>query len=116
MPKFEIALSGLVGFGYHGVLEHERQYGQEFVVDLIAHVSAEAEDELSGSVSYADLAELIVQDIATEPVNLLETLALRLHSKVLGHSNRITWAKVTVHKPSAPIQQRFSDVSVSYEG
>jgi dihydroneopterin aldolase len=49
-------------------------------------------------------------------VNLIETLAHRLHSKLIAFSPRILSASVTVHKPSAPIELEFENVSVTYSG
>ena len=52
--------------------------------------------------------------VAGEPVNLIETLAERIAAAVLADS-RLASVRVTVHKPGAPIDAEFSDVSVSIE-
>lgn len=116
MAKFEIAIRGLRVYGHHGVLQFERDLGQFFVIDANVLVDAGISDELSESVSYAELAELIAKDVKTNPVNLLETLAMRLHKLVMTYSPRVQHAVITVHKPNAPIDLEFSDVSVSYAG
>lgn len=116
MAKFEIAISGLRVYGHHGVLQFERDLGQYFVIDANVMVEAGESDQLSDSVSYADLAELIAKDVKQNPVNLLETLAMRLHSLVIAYSPRIKHVVITVHKPNAPIDLEFSDVSVTYAG
>lgn len=116
MPKFQIELHGLKVYAHHGVLEFERALGQEFVIDAFVEVEAGLNDDLSESVSYATIAELLVTNAKQNPVNLLETLAHRLHSAILELSPRIILASVTIHKPHAPIDIEFEDVTVSYFG
>lgn len=114
MAQFEIKIQGLKVFAHHGVFEFERALGQEFILDATLTVESGLNDELDESVSYALVAEVLVRDAKSNPVNLLETLAHRLHGKLMELSPRILSATVTVHKPNAPIELEFSDVSVSY--
>lgn len=116
MAKFQIDILGLKVYAHHGVLDFEKALGQEFFIDATVHVEAGEDDALAEAVSYADLAELLVSDAKQNPVNLLETLALRLHGKLMAFSPRVLSASVTVHKPSAPIELEFEDVSVTYSG
>jgi dihydroneopterin aldolase len=116
MAKFQINIVGLKVYAHHGVLEFERALGQEFFIDASVMVEAGLNDKLEEAVSYADLAELLVTDAKQNPVDLLETLAFRLHSKLLAFSPRVLSAAVTVHKPNAPIELEFQDVSVTYSG
>jgi dihydroneopterin aldolase len=110
-----IALTGLRVRGRHGVFEHERRDGQEFVVDAVLEVStsmAAASDELKDTVDYGDLAQRLAAVVSGEPVNLLESLAARLVDVCLADA-RVDAATVTVHKPQAPIPLAFSDVAVT---
>lgn len=113
----KIQIKGLRVYGYHGVLEHERQEGQYFIVDATIKVDADrasATDDISNTVSYAELAHLISENVRNNPVNLLETLAQRLADEVLFAAS--PWAskvKITVSKPDAPIDLYFETVSVS---
>ena len=116
MAKFQIDIVGLKVYAHHGVLDFERALGQEFIIDARVNVEAGLNDKLEEAVSYADLAELLVSDAKQNPVNLLETLAVRLHTKLVAFSPRILSATVTIHKPSAPIELEFQDVSVTYSG
>src|SRR5690606_8456834 len=53
-----IELRGLRVFGRHGVFEHERRDGQEFVIDLTVWVDftvAAASDDLAATVDYGAL-------------------------------------------------------------
>jgi dihydroneopterin aldolase len=110
-----IRLSGLRVRGFHGVFEHERRDGQEFVVDAALEVStraAAASDDLSDTVHYGELAQALAAIVAGEPVNLLETLVARLAEACLADP-RVSAATVTVHKPQAPIPLTFADVAVT---
>jgi 7,8-dihydroneopterin aldolase/epimerase/oxygenase len=110
-----IDLKGLRVRGYHGVYEFERREGQEFVVDVSLGLSlaeAAASDDVADTVHYGELASRLAEVIVSEPVNLLETLASRLLD-VCMRDSRVAEATVTVHKPQAPIDLAFNDVSVT---
>ncbi|WP_375480549.1 dihydroneopterin aldolase [uncultured Jatrophihabitans sp.] len=101
--------------GFHGVFDHERRDGQDFVVDAELEVStaaAAASDDLTQTVDYGELAQRLAAVVAGEPVNLLETLAARLADACLADP-QVRAATVTVHKPQAPIPLAFGDVAVT---
>lgn len=110
-----IALRGLRVRGHHGVFEHERRDGQDFVVDLVLSVDtrpAAASDALADTVDYGALATDVAAVVGGEPVDLLETLAQRIADRALADL-RVQAVEVTVHKPQAPIPLNFADVTVS---
>ena len=112
-----ITLTGLRVRGFHGVLAHERADGQDFIVDAALTVdtrAAAASDDLTATVDYGTLAGALAEVVAGEPVDLIETLAARLAAVCLADP-RVSSARVTVHKPGAPIPLSFSDVSVTVE-
>ena len=118
----KIKLTGLRVFAHHGVFDFERQNGQDFYIDATVWVAAkglEFNDDLSRTVHYGDLAKALVDNVKTQPVDLLETLAQRLLDLVLnwgGPAGPVARAKITVHKPNAPIVYEFNDVSVTVKG
>lgn len=114
--KFRIEILGLKLFGFHGVLEHEKNYGQEFLVDIKLTVESSGEDQLEATVSYAEIADLVEASFNAERNDLLEALAVRLKSAVLSHSERIVDCEIAIHKPAAPLTQEFSDVVVTVLG
>jgi 7,8-dihydroneopterin aldolase/epimerase/oxygenase len=110
-----IVLTGLRALGHHGVFEHERRDGQEFVVDLTVWADlapAARTDRLVDTLHYGELAELTAAVIAGPPFDLIEAVAGRIADDVLGYDRRISAVEVTVHKPSAPIPLDFADVAV----
>ena len=112
--KDQINIIGIKGFGHHGVLESERKNGQEFIVDLNLNLNLqELHDDLTNTVDYSKLVELISFEISNNPVNLIETLAERIAVKVLSYDQKIDLVSVTVHKPSAPVTSKVTDISVT---
>ncbi len=73
---------------------------------------AGASDDLADTVDYGVLAAQLAAVVAGEPVDLLETLAARLAQICLA-DGRVVSVEVTVHKPDAPIDVPFTDVSVT---
>ena len=110
-----ITLTGLRVRGFHGVLPEERRDGQDFLVDVVLVLDVEPAaqaDDLGQTVDYGALAERLAAVVAGEPVQLVETLAVRLADVCLA-DERVRSAEVTVHKPSAPISVPVADVSVT---
>ncbi|KXP02351.1 dihydroneopterin aldolase [Tsukamurella tyrosinosolvens] len=109
-----IELTGLRVRGNHGVFEHERRDGQEFVVDLVLWVDsrpAAASDDLNDTVDYGALAQRAHDIVAGEPRNLIETVAAEIADDIAA-DEKVYAVEVTVHKPSAPIPLSFADVAV----
>ncbi|WP_298583384.1 dihydroneopterin aldolase [uncultured Kocuria sp.] len=110
-----INLLGVGAVGYHGVFDQEKRSGQPFFVDLVMYLdlaAAGASDDVTLTAHYGEVAEE-VRDIVIGPsVNLLETLADRIARRLL-HRFPLEAIEVTVHKPKAPIEVTFSDVSVT---
>jgi len=114
-PSDRIVLRGLTVHGRHGVFEHERANGQDFVVDVVLELDtsvAARTDALADTVDYGMLAHTVAAIVAGEPVRLLETLADRIAAECLDDA-RVTRVEVSVHKPHAPIDLAFDDVVVT---
>ena len=89
-----ISIKGLRVFAHHGVFEFERVNGQDFFIDVSVWIdgqAAAANDDLAKTVNYGELANAVVGDT----------------------TGIVKRAKVTVHKPKAPIDHEFEDVSVT---
>ena len=111
----ELSVTGIECFAHHGVFEHERREGQTFVIDLVLGVDtgpAAASDDLHDTVDYGSLVARVKASVESDPVDLIETLAQRISDVCLA-DDRVEWARVTVHKPGAPIDATFSDVTLT---
>jgi dihydroneopterin aldolase len=114
-PLDRLALRGLRARGHHGVFDHERREGQVFVVDVELGLdtrTAASGDTLAATVDYGRLASQLHHAITEDPVDLIETLAQRLADICLQDA-KVAWVEVTVHKPEAPIEVAFEDVSLT---
>jgi dihydroneopterin aldolase len=110
-----IELRGLKVRGNHGVFDHERTDGQDFIVDVILWVDsriAAATDDLADTVDYGALAQTAHDIIAGTPRNLIETVAAEIADTVMLETEQVAACEVTLHKPSAPIPLTFDDVAV----
>ena len=113
-PADRIALRGLRVRGHHGVFDHERRDGQDFVLDLVLDVDlapAGASDDLADTVDYGALAESAAAVVAGPPRQLIEAVAAEVADRVLADA-RVAAVEVTLHKPQAPIGVPFADVAV----
>jgi dihydroneopterin aldolase len=109
-----IELRGLRVRGHHGVFEHERRDGQDFVVDITVWLDlapAAASDDLADTLDYGQLAQQAADIVAGPPRNLIETVAGEIADAVMTDA-RVSAVEVVVHKPSAPIPLTFTDVAV----
>jgi dihydroneopterin aldolase len=112
----QINITGIKAFGYHGVLPHEAIEGQEFIVDLLIHLDLQAasrSDQLTDTVNYADLVQIVHENIVGERVQLIERLAGRIADEIKAAYRQILSVSVTVHKPHAPVTLDFTDISLT---
>lgn len=113
IPKDRITLTGLEVFAHHGVFDFEREQGQRFLIDAEVAVSLSGTgDRITRTVHYGELAEAIHAAVAQDPVDLIETVAERVAETALSFVG-VRAARITVHKPDAPIDLTFADVSVT---
>lgn len=126
MHEVKLRLTGVRADGRHGVLDFEHEKAQPFVIDveyvlaipdemdlIAAHpqCAPQSADSLSVTVSYAQIAEIIVARIKGEHAELIETLAHDIAREILALGVRKV--SVVVHKPNAPINCEFTDVSAT---
>lgn len=112
-----IRITGIEVLAHHGVYESEQREGQLFKVDLDIGMDLEpaaSSDALSDTLDYGVLAQSVHDLVAGERHDLIETVADRVAAMVL-EDQRVDDVAVTVHKPQAPIEVAFGDVSVTVQ-
>jgi dihydroneopterin aldolase len=110
-----IDLTGIEVYAKHGVLDREQEKAQVFRVDVTAFTDLSIPgqtDDLSDALDYSTLALEVREVVGSESHKLIETVAGRVAEAVLAH-HQVTRAVVTIHKPNAPIDLAFDDVSVT---
>ena len=114
-PLDRITLTGITGYGHHGVFPIEKERGQPFVVDISCRLDlarAAADDDLGQTIDYAGLAQAVVADVERDPLDLIEALADRIAHTCLQYP-AVQQVEVTVHKPHAPLPVHVADVAVT---
>ncbi len=110
-----IFIKGILIHARHGVMEHESEVGQRFVIDLDLDIDlsdSSRTDRLSDTVSYSNVVTTATSAFKDTNYYLLERAAGAVADAILAAFPRIRAVKVTVHKPHAPIAAIFEDVGV----
>lgn len=110
-----IVLTGLRVRGHHGVFEHEKVDGQDFLVDLTAWIDLDVAgrtDELADTLDYGALAGQVAEIVGGPSRNLIESVAADIAEEVMTDP-RVHAVEITIHKPAAPISLSFVDVAVT---
>ena len=110
-----IFIKGLLIHARHGLMDHEAEVGQRFVIDLELSIDLSASsrtDRLADTVSYSDVVATASAAFKGHNYYLLERAAGAVADAILGAFAQIEAIRVTVHKPHAPIAAIFDDVGV----
>lgn len=81
----------------------ERVVGNEFEVTVSVEIPPVYTDDLSATVSYADIAAIVGEEMA-EPSDLIEHVAVRIRAAIMERLPAVIGGGVTVvkHKPPIP--------------
>jgi 7,8-dihydroneopterin aldolase/epimerase/oxygenase len=110
-----IFITGVVIHARHGVMKHETEVGQRFVIDLELYTDlsdSSRSDRLADTVSYSHVVATATAAFKDKNYKLLERAAGAVADAILAAFPRVRAVKVTVHKPHAPIDAIFDDVGV----
>lgn len=110
-----ISLVGIEEPGRHGMLDHERQDGQLFLVDADIYLDlhgAGASDRIEDTVDYSQISALISRIITGPPCDLLEKVAAQIAEETLELEN-VQAVRICLHKPEAPLGLEKQDVKVT---
>ena len=90
---------------YHGVYEHEREEGNDFLVSVSLDfdaVCAMQYDDLENTVNYAEVVDVVEREMAV-PSALIENVAWRIANALLEAFPGVEGGKVAVTKVNTPI-------------
>lgn len=104
-------------FGRHGYLEEERRLGQRFLVDLWVDVKGQATgtDDISDTVDYRRLAELVREVFAGPERLLLEGLAGAIADGIVEGFPSVERVRVRVRKPDVVLDPPVEFAAVIVE-
>ncbi len=100
----------------HGVFDSEKDLGQNFYIDIKAHLNfypSTINENLEKSVHYGEMADLISRTFKSQSHDLIETAAYELAITILNEYELINELTITVHKPEAPVNHSYDDIAVS---
>ena len=113
--KTVLFIDNLEVFANHGLFEEENKLGQKFIFDIeceLNYKKAMFSDEMTDSISYADIAEVVVKTATTNTFNLLERLAGEILKNIFTEFSQIYNIKLKINKPGAPIKYHFEKCGV----
>ena len=113
--KTVLFIDNLEVFANHGLFEEENKLGQKFIFDIeceLNYKKAMFSDEMTDSISYADIAEVVVKTATTNTFNLLERLAGEILKNIFTEFSQIKNIKLKINKPGAPIKYHFEKCGV----
>lgn len=92
-------------YAHHGVMEQERSIGAWFTVDIeleIREYGCLESDEIEGTVSYADVYDIISREMAT-PSRLLENVCYRTSKAIYKAFSQVKGITMTLTKDTPPM-------------
>ena len=116
--KTVLFIDNLEVFANHGLFQEENKLGQKFIVDIeceLHYKKAMFSDEMTDSISYADIAEVVVKTATTNTFNLLERLAGEILKNIFTEFSQIENINLKINKPGAPIKYHFEKCGVEVE-
>lgn len=109
-----IRLDSMRFYAYHGVMEQEQRVGGYYLVSLTIETDltkAICTDDVSDTVSYAELFELVKNEMAI-PSKLLEHVAGRIGQRTLKQFDKIMSLTIRVTKENPPMGANCKGASV----
>ena len=104
-------MNNLSFYGYHGVLPEENKLGQKFIVDAMLFVDLQKacnSDDVSDTVSYAEVYEIIQHHVVAKQYKLIEALAENIAQEIIQKHKKVQEVKLTIKKPEAPVNGIFN--------
>lgn len=102
---FDISLRDVHIYARHGVFSQEQTVGNEFILNLTVkyrYPLPEVADELSDTISYADLYEIALQEMQ-KPSKLLEHVAWRIATDIRRRYPFVISSSISIEKTAPPI-------------
>ena len=91
-------------FAYHGVLEYERKYGNQFEVDIEMECDLSGiSDDLNETVDYLSVYNEVKKNFESRTSNLIETANREIGELILEKFPKVMRVTVSIRKPNAPL-------------
>ncbi len=113
----KIFLEDVKIYAYHGVLPEENIIGTNYILNAEIHTdlwAAAASDDLNDTISYADINEIIHNEMKISS-KLLEHVAGRIITKIGEKFSQISYIKLKITKTSPPMKGEIKGASIELE-
>lgn len=110
----EVFVDRLHVYAHHGVMEQEKVVGAWFTVSLTVAYDFSAamqSDDLSQTISYADLCELVTKEMEV-PSRLLEHVAGRIVQSLRRRWPQVEHIDLTISKDNPPMSASVAGAGV----
>ncbi|MDG5473801.1 dihydroneopterin aldolase [Jeotgalibacillus sp. ET6] len=111
----KIKVNEMEFYGYHGVFPEENKLGQRFRVNVILELDLRKpghSDHVEDSINYGEVYTLCKEVVEGEPYQLIESVADRIASGLLGQFEKLVQCTIEVIKPDPPIRGHYQSVAV----
>ena len=105
IKDYTIELRDVHLYAYHGVMEQERETGAWFTIDILLRIGdfcSLDNDNINGTVSYADVYDIIRTEMA-KPSQLLENVCYRICNRIHRTFSQVTGITITLSKDTPPM-------------
>lgn len=105
ITEYSIELRDIHLYAHHGVMPQENEIGAWFTINISLNIndnSCTASDNIDGTVSYADVYEVICKEMNI-PSRLLENVCNRICNKLYERFTQIESISVTLSKDTPPM-------------
>ena len=102
---YTIELRDVHLFAHHGVMPQEQKIGAWFTIDIklgITDYGCATSDDIEGTVSYADIYDILCQEMA-KPSRLLENVCHRISERLYATFGQIATIEMTLCKDTPPM-------------
>ncbi len=105
ITEYKISLRDVHLYAHHGVMPQENEVGAWFTIDIDLTIKDHActiTDNISGTVSYADIYDIIRIEM-NKPSALLENVCNRICSIIYSTFEQVTAIEITLYKDTPPM-------------
>lgn len=102
---YDIELRDIHIYAHHGVMPQEKEVGAWFIVDITLSMndySCADDDKIDRTVSYADIYEIICEEMK-KPSDLLEHVCKRISNSIYASFAQVEGIKITLCKETPPM-------------
>ena len=114
--KSKVILEDIKIYAYHGVLPEEALIGNNYIINAELHADLEKaskSDNLDDTINYAEVNEIIHQEMAIRS-ELLEHVIGRIIHKIENQFPQITFIQIKLTKTVPPMLGEMKGVSVEF--